>query len=89
MELSDPLRASAVRGLYTELRCKTLSLGDRVKRGPDWSYGEQDSRLDGTVIGQSEIRKIFKILTQLSFFKVLKYPQCKKNNYLILCVVHW
>ncbi|XP_071166448.1 uncharacterized protein [Mytilus edulis] len=48
----NPLRFENMRGNYVELRCNTLHLGDRVRRGPDWAYDDQDLGLAGTVIGQ-------------------------------------
>lgn len=50
----NPRGAFAKGGLYAELSCRTLKLGDRVKRGPHWMFDEQDSRLPGTVIGEHE-----------------------------------
>ncbi|XP_071166583.1 uncharacterized protein [Mytilus edulis] len=41
-------------GTYTELKCRTLHLGDRVRRGPLWTYGDQDGNYPGTVIGQHD-----------------------------------
>ncbi|VDH98864.1 Hypothetical predicted protein [Mytilus galloprovincialis] len=41
-------------GIYKELKCRTLHLGDRVRRGPLWTYGEQDGNCPGTVIGQHD-----------------------------------
>ncbi|OPL33596.1 hypothetical protein AM593_08157, partial [Mytilus galloprovincialis] len=48
----NPLRFENMRGNYVELRCNTLHLGDRVRRGPDWAYDDQDLGLAGTVVGQ-------------------------------------
>ncbi|XP_063435649.1 E3 ubiquitin-protein ligase Ufd4-like [Mytilus trossulus] len=48
----NPLRFENMRGNYVELRCNALQLGDRVRRGPDWTYDDQDLGLPGTVIGQ-------------------------------------
>ncbi|XP_052100272.1 uncharacterized protein LOC127734447 isoform X2 [Mytilus californianus] len=41
-------------GTYKELKCRTLHLGDRVRRGPLWTYGNQDGNSPGTVIGQHD-----------------------------------
>ncbi|XP_063433134.1 uncharacterized protein LOC134715126 [Mytilus trossulus] len=41
-------------GIYKELKCRTLHLGDRVRRGPLWTYGDQDGNCPGTVIGQHD-----------------------------------
>ncbi|CAC5378101.1 unnamed protein product [Mytilus coruscus] len=51
-EFINPLRYKNMRGFYVELKCITLQLGDRVRRGPDWAYDDQDLGLPGTVIGQ-------------------------------------
>lgn len=51
-EFINPIRFENMRGNYVELRCDTLQLGDRVRRGPDWAYDDQDLGLPGTVIGQ-------------------------------------
>ncbi|XP_076101483.1 uncharacterized protein LOC143071202 isoform X2 [Mytilus galloprovincialis] len=51
-EFINPIRFENMRGNYVELRCNTLQLGDRVRRGPDWAYDDQDLGLPGTVIGQ-------------------------------------
>ncbi|XP_052100429.1 uncharacterized protein LOC127734542 isoform X2 [Mytilus californianus] len=48
----NPLRFETMRGNYVELNCNTLQLGDRVRRGPDWAYDDQDLGLPGTVVGQ-------------------------------------
>lgn len=47
----NPLRFDNMKGLYLELGCLTLTLGDRVRRGPDWTYDDQDLGLPGTVVG--------------------------------------
>lgn len=52
MEFVKPRIKERKKGLYSELVCRTLLLGDRVRRGPDWSFHEQDSGLAGTVVGQ-------------------------------------
>ncbi|XP_063435638.1 uncharacterized protein LOC134716557 [Mytilus trossulus] len=52
LEFVKPMSTERNRGLYNELVCRTLQLGDRVRRGPDWRFQDQDSGLDGTVVGQ-------------------------------------
>ncbi|XP_063431233.1 uncharacterized protein LOC134713877 [Mytilus trossulus] len=52
LEFVNPLSVEKRRGKYTELTCRSLQLGDRVRRGPDWRFGNQDNHLAGTVIGQ-------------------------------------
>ncbi|CAG2223913.1 unnamed protein product [Mytilus edulis] len=47
----NPLRFDNMKGLYLELGCLTLTLGDRVRRGPDWTYDDQDLGLPGTAVG--------------------------------------
>lgn len=59
LELADPLYVSSKKGLFIELSSKTLSLGDRVKRGPNWVFGEQDSRRPGTVVGENELSELY------------------------------
>ncbi|XP_052100433.1 uncharacterized protein LOC127734545 [Mytilus californianus] len=51
-EFINPLIMEKKRGNFTELTCRSLQLGDRVRRGPDWSHGNQDSHMAGTVVGQ-------------------------------------
>ncbi|XP_076101480.1 uncharacterized protein LOC143071200 isoform X2 [Mytilus galloprovincialis] len=51
-EFINPVSTENKRGNFTELTCRSLQLGDRVRRGPDWSYGNQDGHMAGTVIGQ-------------------------------------
>ncbi|XP_052100270.1 uncharacterized protein LOC127734446 [Mytilus californianus] len=51
-DFTNPLKFDNRRGLYLELSGTTLTLGDRVRRGPDWTYDDQDSGLPGTVVGQ-------------------------------------
>ncbi|VDH98865.1 Hypothetical predicted protein [Mytilus galloprovincialis] len=52
LEFVKPRIKERKKGLYSELVCRTLLLGDRVRRGPDWTFQEQDSGLAGTVVGQ-------------------------------------
>ncbi|XP_052100278.1 uncharacterized protein LOC127734449 isoform X2 [Mytilus californianus] len=52
LEFVKPMCTDRNRGLYNELVCLTLQLGDRVRRGQDWRFQEQDSGLVGTVVGQ-------------------------------------
>ncbi|CAC5422046.1 unnamed protein product [Mytilus coruscus] len=47
----NPLKFDNLQGLYLELGCHTLTLGDRVRRGPDWTYKDQDLGLPGTAVG--------------------------------------
>ncbi|XP_076100871.1 uncharacterized protein LOC143070483 [Mytilus galloprovincialis] len=51
-DFTNPLKFDNRRGLYLELSCHTLTLGDRVRRGPDWTYDDQDLGLPGTAVGQ-------------------------------------
>ncbi|XP_052100431.1 uncharacterized protein LOC127734543 [Mytilus californianus] len=51
-EFINPLSMEKKRGNFTELTCRSLQLGDRVRRGPDWSHGNQDGHMAGTVVGQ-------------------------------------
>ncbi|XP_076101638.1 uncharacterized protein LOC143071297 [Mytilus galloprovincialis] len=53
MEFLTPLYTEKRRGFFTELKFRSLQLGDRVRRGPNWLYDEQDSGLAGTVVGQT------------------------------------
>ena len=52
LEFINPLKADDRRETYMELSCRSLQLGDRVRRGPDWVFGNQDHKLPGTVVGQ-------------------------------------
>ncbi|XP_052100423.1 uncharacterized protein LOC127734537 isoform X2 [Mytilus californianus] len=52
IEYSNPLKFHNDRGLYVELKLNTLKLGDRVRRGPNWAYGDNDLGFAGTVVGQ-------------------------------------
>ncbi|VDI16815.1 Hypothetical predicted protein [Mytilus galloprovincialis] len=52
LEFVNPLSVEIRQGKFTELTCRSLQLGDRVRRGPDWRFGNQDNHLAGTVIGQ-------------------------------------
>ncbi|VDI23192.1 Hypothetical predicted protein [Mytilus galloprovincialis] len=52
-DYSDPLKFFHNRGLYVEINCNALKLGDRVRRGPDWTYDDQDLGLPGTVVGKN------------------------------------
>ncbi|XP_063435655.1 uncharacterized protein LOC134716573 [Mytilus trossulus] len=54
MDFLNPLNMENGQGKFVELSARTLQLGDRVRRGPDWSFGDQDRNLPGTVIGQDE-----------------------------------
>ncbi|XP_071166441.1 uncharacterized protein [Mytilus edulis] len=54
MDFLNPLNMENGQGKFVELSASTLQLGDRVRRGPDWSFGDQDRNLPGTVIGQDE-----------------------------------
>lgn len=47
----NPLRFDNRKGHYLELDCHTLTLGDRVRRGPDWIFSDQDLGLPGTAVG--------------------------------------
>lgn len=58
MEFLTPLYIEKRRGFFTELKFRSLQLGDRVRRGPNWLYDEQDSGLAGTVVGQTFEGKI-------------------------------
>ncbi|XP_076101476.1 uncharacterized protein LOC143071195 [Mytilus galloprovincialis] len=54
MDFINPLSHENARGMFLELNLGTLKLGDRVRRGPDWSFGDQDRNLPGTVVGLNE-----------------------------------
>ncbi|XP_052100425.1 uncharacterized protein LOC127734539 [Mytilus californianus] len=54
MDFLNPLNMENGQGKFVELSSTTLQLGDRVRRGPDWSFGDQDRNLPGTVVGQDE-----------------------------------
>ncbi|XP_071166214.1 uncharacterized protein [Mytilus edulis] len=54
MDFINPLSHENARGMFLELNLSTLKLGDRVRRGPDWSFGDQDRNLPGTVVGLNE-----------------------------------
>ncbi|CAC5378110.1 unnamed protein product [Mytilus coruscus] len=54
MDFLNLLNMENGQGKFVELSASTLQLGDRVRRGPDWSFGDQDRNLAGTVIGQDE-----------------------------------
>lgn len=58
-------------GIYKELKCRTLHLGDRVRRGPLWTYGDQDGNGPGTVIGQHDNGKPRSRFASLSSFEYL------------------
>lgn len=58
MEFLTPLFTEKRRGFFTELKFRSFQLGDRVRRGPNWAYNEQDSGLAGTVVGQTFDGKI-------------------------------
>ncbi|CAC5420225.1 MIB [Mytilus coruscus] len=51
-DFSNPIKYFNNQGLYTDIKRNTLKLGDRVRRGPDWTNDDQDLGLPGTVIGQ-------------------------------------
>ncbi|CAG2236879.1 unnamed protein product [Mytilus edulis] len=55
----NPLRYANKQGKYVELKCNTLKLGDRVRRGPDWICRDQDLDLPGTVVGQDLCDRIW------------------------------
>lgn len=57
LEFVYPLSADKNKGLYNELECRSLQLGDRVRRGPNWMHEEQDSGRVGTVVGQDQDSK--------------------------------
>ena len=52
IEFMNPLNCDIKRGNFRELTCHSLKLGDRVRRGLYWRYGNQDHDQPGTVIGQ-------------------------------------
>ena len=52
LEFLKPSSLENRKGMFQELTCATLKLGDRVRRGPHWSFGDQDAHLAGTVVGQ-------------------------------------
>ncbi|XP_052100419.1 uncharacterized protein LOC127734535 isoform X2 [Mytilus californianus] len=58
-DYSNPLKFFNNRGLYMEIQCNTLKLGDRVRRGPDWTWDDQDLGLPGTVVGRNRDSSLF------------------------------
>ncbi|XP_052100273.1 uncharacterized protein LOC127734448 [Mytilus californianus] len=59
MEFLTPLYTEKRRGFFTEMKFRSLQLGDRVRRGPNWLYNEQDSGLAGTVVGHTFDRNVW------------------------------
>ncbi|XP_076101172.1 uncharacterized protein LOC143070956 [Mytilus galloprovincialis] len=59
LEFFDTLSADKNKGLYNELECRSLQLGDRVRRGPKWRHDKQDSGLAGTVVGQIQNEEVW------------------------------
>ncbi|CAC5378105.1 unnamed protein product [Mytilus coruscus] len=55
----NPLKLANKQGKYVELKCNTLKLGDRVRRGPNWICSDQDLDLPGTVVGQDLCDRIW------------------------------
>ncbi|XP_045201063.2 uncharacterized protein LOC123554781 isoform X2 [Mercenaria mercenaria] len=52
---ADNVTGVGVREMYAESKSKHLPpIGSRVRRGPDWHYGTQDSHGLGTVIGHTD-----------------------------------
>ncbi|XP_062596389.1 uncharacterized protein LOC134257805 [Saccostrea cucullata] len=45
--------------MFTERYSDMPSIGTRVKRGPDWKWGNQDSMGPGTVVGHSTVGWLF------------------------------
>lgn len=64
----EDLQKHLIRGLeknvinkYKEIPDKNLPpIGSRVRRGPDWKWGTQDSFGAGTVIGHEDNSKLVK-----------------------------
>lgn len=69
LEFANPLSVENKRGNFTELTSRSLQLGDRVRRGPDWHYGNQDKQMAGTVIGQQSHGTHMYIVFVLVFYK--------------------
>lgn len=51
-------------------------IGTRVKRGPEWHFGDQDKHGPGTVIGHSTRRKLFNHFYSLVTLSTLIYTEC-------------
>lgn len=58
----DPLLTEKRKGLFSELTCKYLTLGDRVRRGKNWLFEDQDSNGPGTVVGQNRLGIIIMLI---------------------------
>ncbi|XP_052098855.1 uncharacterized protein LOC127733549 [Mytilus californianus] len=58
LEFVNPLNMDKRMGKFTEITCRSLQLGDRVRRGPDWNSGNQDNYMAGTVVGQISDGKV-------------------------------
>lgn len=65
-ELQDGIKVASEQSLkrfsdiiYQESRNNSFPpVGTRVRRGPDWKYGNQDSERVGTIIGHAEERRL-------------------------------
>ncbi|XP_076101175.1 uncharacterized protein LOC143070959 [Mytilus galloprovincialis] len=79
----NPLRFDNRKGLYLELDCHTLTLGDRVRRGPDWAYSDQDLGLPGTAVG-FERRDIGWVMVEWDHGVIYPYPHDEQMDRLQL-----
>ncbi|XP_052099554.1 uncharacterized protein LOC127734036 [Mytilus californianus] len=52
MLLLDPVRQYIE--FFKQTQWKSIQLGTRVRRGPNWHLGNQDSNMAGTVIGEDD-----------------------------------
>lgn len=41
-------------GYFKQSKCTAVQLGQRVRRGPNWQWKNQDSNMAGTVIGEDD-----------------------------------
>ncbi|CAC5366427.1 unnamed protein product [Mytilus coruscus] len=77
MEFLTPLYTEKRRGFFIELKFRSLQLGDRVRRGPNWWYDEQDSGLPGTVVGHTFDRSAW---VEWDSGHINKYIYDEQNN---------
>ena len=74
---SPAMRADEVEDAeYQERYSYMPPIGTRVKRGPEWHFGDQDKHGPGTVIGHSTRRKLFNHFYSLVTLSTLIYTEC-------------
>ncbi|XP_063431215.1 uncharacterized protein LOC134713863 [Mytilus trossulus] len=83
----NPLRFDNMRGLYLEFGCHKLTLGDRVRRGPGWTYDDQDLGLPGTAVGYEQ-RDIGWVVVAWDHGAIYPYPYDEMMGRLQLRKVH-